>query len=150
MKAIAPLLLCLCVAACDPVTQVGVVLTPSPALQPDSAQVEALALSARIAERHELVSSESFVKSEPAMRWSRCYGTAARPSFTLCERIVNGEVQFRFYAPLQPRLSPLAQQVRSELVDSLQGRFGATRVRECYWRAAREPEREGCPAPRPG
>lgn len=140
MKAIA-CGVCLVLTACDPIPSFGIALTPQPALT-EAARESAFALARDVATRHGL---RPFVRVDAVEQaWHACFGPT-KPSFSICTRATDRDVQFQVYQALTFRLDPLADTVRHELADSLRARFGDAQVRECRWTAHPDHRQAGCP-----
>jgi hypothetical protein len=125
---------------CDPVASLGIVVRPLPATRSDRSPPNALQLGARVAARHGLQEQNNL---EVPGIWKACYAQADA-GWWFCERQLDNETQFHFYAPLKRQLPTYGDRVRRELVDSLKRAFGAATVRECKWQIASQPSREGC------
>ena len=117
----------------------------------DSTRRDAFSLAARLASRRGLRPS---FPANPDAGWAECF--AAHP-LVLCGKETNGELQFLLSegiaAPLSRRglrVSPRADSLWHELLDSARARFGAAHVRKCDWHEARDPRQSGCPPPAHG
>jgi hypothetical protein len=126
-------------AACDPGGFAAIQLVPRPAVGVDSAAHAAFALAARLAARRGLAPIDRGVaQGNNDEGWRACH---TRGSLFVCGKVRGREVQFILRQ--MGRLSPTADSLRRELVDSLGAEFGAERVRGCRW-VNREAPGSGC------
>ena len=115
----------------------GIALAPQPAYPVDSAAQTAFAIVEQIARRHGM---QSF-RSQEGQQWRQCFGLR---TLFLCGTVYQGEVQFRMDQPRASHFSPRGDSIRLEIIDSLQSRFGRSRVRECDWVTKSAPPGSGC------
>ena len=138
MRALLIIALC-CVGACHPVAHAAIAVAPRPTARADSSARAAFALIARIAARRGL---EPFVNRDPLQGWIECF---ARSAVWVCGKVRDHEPQFLMHESGCFRLTPEAEGLRREPLDSLRVQFGQPRVRECEWEVGRSPESSGCP-----
>lgn len=128
------------ILGCDRYAIAAIAISPNPAVVADSARSDAFSVAARAAARHGL---EPFQARGPEANvdWKECF---AKRGLALCSKLLEHEPQF-LIMEYGTRLSPRADSLRRELLDSLGVRFGAARVRECTWESPRDPRQSGCP-----
>ena len=136
------LVLCLSSVACDPAKYAAIQVAPQ-STQGDSAARAALALVARIAERHGLAVYPTLdAKGHNPQGWAECF---AKPYLFLCAKLRGREAQLELVEHKTAGFTTAGNSLRRELMDSLRAHFGPQRVRECKWRAASDPTQAGCP-----
>jgi hypothetical protein len=132
---------CTMAATCTSSRNLGIAVTPSPAVSPDSAAVAAFALAARTARSFGLLRED---RHSFTMGFKECYSDR-RPGMTICGKTLDDEVQFYVHEMTGGEFSPRAKNLISQLTDSLSALYGPGAVRECKWEYPRERERIGCP-----
>lgn len=113
-------------AGCDLGVTATIAVAPNPVLSRANAQDAAFGLIARTATGFGL---EPFEPRGPLEEegWRTCF---AGRGLDLCGRVLDHEVQIRFWQLGTTRLTPLADSVKAELLDVMRARFGQDRVRE--------------------
>jgi len=97
------------------------VLTPPANASVDSVSRDAFGVVARVAAARDLRVFEA--KGE----YAKCF---VRQSFFLCEKLAGSVIEFQIRQGGTAYFTPWADSLRSELVDSLRGRFGPFAVLE--------------------
>ena len=122
----------------------AIAVAPPPATRLDSAALTALAVVERVSIRRGLKPHYpgEGVRADRERGERRCF---AERSLVVCGEVNSPEVQVTISQVMSIGLSPWADSIRTELLDSLRVEFGASRVRECKWKWDVTAQRHHCP-----
>jgi hypothetical protein len=128
--ALISLMFCGAVATgCDPMAYASFSVAPRAAVDrpADASAQAALEMVARIAQRGGLKRATTLnAEGRNPQGWLQCF---TLETTWLCGRLRGDTIEYEMRQWLTNKLSPSAESLRRELVDSLSARFGADRVR---------------------
>ena len=111
--------------ACDPAKYVKFSVAPPAAVASDSGvRAETFALVTRIGVRNGLRAVAPSGRNDQG--WDTCL---TRETLFLCGKASGPEIHFEMRQALSARLTPWADSLRREIVDSLRNKFGSGAVR---------------------
>jgi hypothetical protein len=132
-------------SACAPAARQTIVVAPRPVTRTDSASlagfsIDVIALMKQVAKDESL---DGFGRNVGPGKWQACFGyTSFWSGFTFCGRMLDSVMKISFFETglgQSRAFDERAERIRRQVIESLRGKFGESRVREC----GRRPE--DCP-----
>ena len=149
-RTISLVVLILVCTATSCVTITAIAVAPEPTADIERAAQTVLGLVARIATRRGLEPFEAPDREEEG--WRSCFAKQGirdpdrlTTDLFVCGKVKDREIQLKLFQVMTSRLTPRADSLRRELLDSLSAEFGEPAVRECEWENDHDRRRSGCP-----
>ena len=118
-------------------------VAPAPGVPSDSIRQQAFASAEAVAARYGL-SAAVDERDTKKRGWDRCF---ERDNLSLCGKTTDRDIEFMLLEEFKFQLTPRADSLAREIMSTLRARFGPGMVRECKWKAARDPRASACAQP---